>query len=85
MSSPPKRRSVPDWLHPRRTQTVDDWEREEVYGGDPELLDAWYQACEFCDEEFTSDLWVVVAGRVLGHVLWQHADELEAEFRRRNR
>ena len=74
-----------DWLHPRRTQAVDDWEREEVYGGDPALLDAWYQPCDFCEETFTSNLWVVVAAKVVGHVLWKHSEELEAWFRRRNR
>lgn len=69
-----------DWLQPRRTQAVDDWEREEVYGGDDSLIDEWYLRCAWCDEEFTSDFWLVVAGSALSHAVREHPEEVKREF-----
>lgn len=71
-----------DWLHPRRTQAVDEWEREQLFGGDDSRVDEWYLRCAWCEEEFTSNSRLVVSAYALGHALREHAEAIQREFRR---
>lgn len=69
-----------DWLQPRRTQAVDEWEREVVYGSDDSLVDKWYLHCKWCDEEFTSDFWLPVTAYAFSHAVREHSEEVKREF-----